>query len=266
MKIRTMIVDDEPFAREGIATLLATDPEVEVVGQHADGAAAQEAIRRERPDIVFLDIQMPKLNGFQVLEGLAAEERPIVVFVTAFDRYAIDAFEACAIDYLLKPFSDRRFRQALARAKEDLQKRRAVDLDRRLDDLMARIGRLQQDGSGNPAPSPGAETADRIVFKSSGDLHFIKARDVLWLEAQGDLVKVQTVDQSQLVRETLQSMEQKLDANRFLRIHRSFLVNVEHIKRVAPAPYGEYTVHMSDGTKLKLSRGYRGSLKSLLDQ
>jgi len=263
MKIRTLIVDDEPLAREGLAGLLGADPEIEVVGQYADGAAAVQAIRRDHPDLVFLDVQMPKRDGFEVLEGLVPAERPGVVFVTAFDQYAIRAFEACALDYLLKPFSDKRFQQALARAKEEIRRSRTAEVDQRLEELLARVSDLRRGAAANPAPA-GPEYSERIVVKSSGDLHFIKTSDVLWVEAQGDFVKVQTLGQPQLVRETLQVMEQKLDGGRFIRIHRSFLVNVEHIKRVAPALYGDHTVIMSDGSKLRLSRNYRGKLKALI--
>ncbi len=263
MKIRVLIVDDEPLAREGLAVLLGADPEIEIVGQCADGAAALQTIRREHPDLVFLDVQMPKKDGFEVLESLAPAERPAVVFVTAYNQYAIRAFEASAMDYLLKPFSDKRFQQALARAKEEYRKSRTLDVDQRLEELLARVSELRRGGAPKlAAPTP--EYAERIVVKSSGDLHFIKTSDVLWLEAQGDFVKVQTLGQPQLVRETLQSMEQKLDGGRFIRIHRSFLVNVEHIKRVAPALYGDHTVIMSDGSKLRLSRNFRGKLKALV--
>lgn len=263
MKIRVLIVDDEPLAREGLAVLLGADPEIEIVGQCADGAAALQTIRREHPDLVFLDVQMPKKDGFEVLEGLAPAERPAVVFVTAYNQYAIRAFEASAMDYLLKPFSDKRFQQALARAKEEYRKSRTLDVDQRLEELLARVSELRR-GGGPKLATPTPEYAERIVVKSSGDLHFIKTSDVLWLEAQGDFVKVQTLGQPQLVRETLQSMEQKLDGGRFIRIHRSFLVNVEHIKRVAPALYGDHTVIMSDGSKLRLSRNFRGKLKALV--
>jgi len=262
MKIRTLIIDDEPLAREGLAVLCAADPEIEVVGQCGDGTAAVQAIRREHPDLAFLDVQMPKRDGFEVLENLAATERPIVVFVTAFDQYAIRAFEACAVDYLLKPFTDKRFQQALARAKGELRRNRTQEIDQRLDELIARVNELRQ-GGGAAAPAK-PEYAERIVVKAGGDLHFIKTSDVLWIEAQGDFVKVQTLEQPQLVRETLQSMEQKLDGSRFLRIHRSFLVNVQHIKRVAPALYGDHTVFMSDGSKLRLSRNYRTKLKAFI--
>ncbi len=262
MKIRTLIVDDEPLARAGLALLLERDPDVELVGQCGDGAAAIQSIRRDRPELVFLDVQMPKRDGFEVLADLSPAERPTVVFVTAYDQYAIRAFEACAIDYLLKPFSDARFQQALARAKAALTAARAADIGAKVEALLTHVRTL----TGTPAaaaPAPAPEYADRIVVKSSGDLHFVKASDVLWLEAQGDFVKVQTVEQPQLVRETLQSMERKLDGSRFIRIHRSFVVNVEHIKRVAPALYGDHTVFMSDGSKLRLSRSYRHQLKAL---
>lgn len=263
MKIRTLIIDDEPLAREGIAVLCAADPEIEVVGQCGDGTAAVQAIRREHPDLAFLDVQMPKRDGFEVLESLGAAERPVVIFVTAYDQYAIRAFEACAVDYLLKPFTDKRFQQALARAKGELQRNQTQKIDQRLDELIARVGELRQGATAAAAPAT-PEYAERIVVKAGGDLHFIKTSDVLWIEAQGDFVKVQTLEQPQLVRETLQSMEQKLDASRFLRIHRSFLVNVQHIKRVAPALYGDHTVFMSDGSKLRLSRNYRSKLKAFV--
>jgi len=280
MKLRTLIVDDEPFAREGVALLLARDPEIEVVGESADGAAAIQAIRLQHPDLLFLDVQMPKHDGFEVLATLKPAERPVVVFVTAYDQYAIRAFEACAIDYLLKPFNDARFAQALERAKEEWRKSRTTEVGRQVEALLAHVRELTREAAPEPAGGPpGAlaaapvaapaggptrpEYAERIIVKSGGDLHFVKASDVLWLEAQGDFVKVQTVGQQQLVRETLQSMEQKLDASRFIRIHRSFVVNVEHIRRVAPALYGDHTVFMSDGTKLRLSRSYRSQLKTL---
>jgi two-component system LytT family response regulator len=265
MKFRTLIVDDEPLAREGVAVLCAADPEIEIIGQCGDGTAAVQAIRREHPDLIFLDIQMPKRDGFEVLEGLAVAERPVAVFVTAYDQYAVRAFEAGAVDYLLKPFNDKRFQQALARAKNEVRRNRMQEVDQRLEELLARVGELRR-GSLVAAAVPTPEYAERIVVKAGGDLHFIKTSDVLWVEAQGDFVKVQTLEQPQLVRETLQSMEQKLDGSRFLRIHRSFLVNVQHIKRVAPALYGDHTVYMSDGSKLRLSRNYRSKLKAFIEQ
>ncbi len=270
MKLRTLVVDDEPLAREGVAMLLAGDSDIEIIGQCADGDAALQAIRRDNPDLVFLDVQMPKRNGFEVLDGLAPRERPVVVFVTAFDQFAIRAFEVSAIDYLFKPFSDERFHQALSRAKEQIRKNQKMELDQRVEALLSYMRKMMDSGAAGPiagGPVPLiAECAERIVVKSRGDLHFVKVRDVLWIEAQGDFIRVQTAEQPQLVRETLQSMEKKLDASRFIRIHRSFLVNVEHIKRVAPALYGDYTVFMSNGSKLRLSRNYRSRLKAFIEK
>ncbi len=265
-KIRTLIVDDEPLAREGLAVLLAADPTVEVVGTCADGLSAVAAIRAQAPDLVFLDVQMPKLDGFQVLAELKPKERPVVIFVTAYDEYAVRAFECSAVDYLLKPFRDSRFAAAMLRARHEIRQARTADLDQRVEQLLGYVRDLTRDGQPEAAAPPAPEYADRIVLKTGSDLHFIKTQDVIWIEAQGDFVKVQTTGQAQLVRETLQSMTDKLDAAKFFRIHRSFLVNLEHVRKVTPALYGDYTVLMSDGSKLRLSRNYRGKLKALIAQ
>lgn len=270
-RIRTLIVDDEPLAREGLALMIRTDTELEIVGSCADGRSALETIRRERPDLVFLDVQMPQLDGFEVLGGLTAAERPVVVFVTAYEQHAIRAFDVSAIDYLLKPFSDMRLAVAVARAKEVIRGGRTNQLTQQVEQLLDYVRRLDPVKS-EPPPAPAQNVAsapeyvDRIVLKADGALHFIKTREVIWIEAQGDFVKVQTAGKTQMVRETLQSMEHKLDAAKFLRIHRSFLVNLEHVKRVETALYGDYSVFMSDGTKLRLSRNYRAKLKALVQQ
>lgn len=272
-KIRTLIVDDEPLAREGLETMLRPDPEIELIGTCADGQSAVEAIRARAPDLVFLDIQMPKRDGFGVLAELKPAERPVVVFVTAYDQHAIRAFEVSAVDYLLKPYSDSRFAAALARAKEQIRKARTSNLSRQVEHLLEQVRELGTKPGGTagadaPAPPavPAPDYVDRIVLKADGALHFIKTRDVIWIEAQGDFVKVQTHGKTQLVRETLQSMERKLDAAKFLRTHRSFLVNLEHVKKVEVALYGDYVVFMSDGSKLRLSRNYRSKFKALLKQ
>ena len=262
-KVRTLIVDDEPLAREGLATQLAGDPEIEVIGSSSDGNSAVEAIRENRPDLVFLDVQMPKRDGFGVLAELAPEERPVVIFATAYDEHAIRAFEVCAIDYLLKPYSDARFSSAVSRAKDEIRNRRASVLSLKVEQLLDQVRELNGNSS---AHRKVPEYADRIILKADGALHFIKTRDVIWIEAQGDFVKVQTQGKTQLVRETLQSMEQKLDPTKFLRIHRSFVVNLEHVRRVELALYGDYVVFVSDGSKLRLSRNYRSKLKSLIKQ
>lgn len=273
--IRTLIVDDEPLAREGLEMMARTDPEIEVIGLCSDGEQALAAIRAKRPDLVFLDVQMPRLDGFEVLSALTPAERPTVVFVTAYEEHAIRAFEVSAVDYLLKPFSDSRFAAALQRAKDATRRGASATLSSQVEQLLNYVRHLEgAEPAGVPAaqPAPAAATArpeyaDRIVLKADGALHFIKAREVVWIEAQGDFVKVQTeTGRMQLVRETLQSMERKLDATKFLRIHRSFLVNLEHVRRVESALYGDYSVFMSDGTKLRLSRNYRAKLKALVKQ
>lgn len=271
-KIRTLIVDDEPLARDGLRILAAQDPEIEIVGECAHGEKALAAIREHRPDLVFLDIQMPELDGFEVLSALSPEERPTVIFVTAYEQHAIRAFEVCAVDYLLKPFSDSRFATALQRAKEAVQRGVSTQLSSRVEQLLEYVRKLES-GAGSTLARPGSaspasglpEYADRVVLKADGALHFIRAQDVIWLEAQGDFVKVQATNgRTQLVRETLQSMERKLDASQFLRIHRSYVVNLDHVKRVETALYGDYFVYMSDATKLRLSRNYRAKLKALV--
>jgi two-component system LytT family response regulator len=269
-KIRTLIIDDEPLAREGIAMLAKTDPEIELIGECSDGRQAVETIKAKRPDLVFLDVQMPRLDGFGVVADLPVEDRPVVIFITAFEQHALRAFEVSAIDYLLKPFTDARFMVALARAKETIRRGRTSNFSRQVEQLLEYARKLDAEPSAaGPTlapPATGPEYVDRIVLKADGALHFIKTRDVIWIEAQGDFVKVQTPGKTQLVRETLQSMERKLDAAKFLRIHRSFLVNLEHVKRVEVALYGDYAVFMSDGTKLRLSRNYRAKLKALIRQ
>jgi two-component system LytT family response regulator len=262
-KIRVLIVDDEPLAREGVEAMLAADPEIEVVGLCADGQSALAAIRAQKPDLVFLDIQMPKRDGFDVLADLKAAERPRIIFVTAYDQYAVRAFEFYAIDYLLKPFQDARFAAALARAKSEIRHVDTDDLGRRVDRLLAHVGGLGR-GRGRAAPTTASERPDHLVVKAGGDLHFLKTQEIIWVEAQGDFVKVQTTGQSRLVRETMQNFQGKLDGTKFIRTHRSFLVNVDHVRQVTTALYGDYSVLMSDGSKLRLSRNYRGKLQALI--
>lgn len=237
-KIRALIVDDEPLAREGIALLTEADPGLEIVGQCADGRSALEEIRALRPDLVFLDVQMPGLDGLEVLAGLRPEERPAVIFVTAHDRYAVRAFEIPAVDYLLKPFDDARFHAALGRARERIL--------------------------GSAAPAPRRGPSDRAAFKVGDGYLFFDTAEIVWIEAQGDRVRLAAGGHTHLARESLQSVERRLDPQRFLRVHRSFLVNAARIKRIVPAFYGDYDLIMSDGAKIRIGRGSREALKALL--
>jgi len=245
-------------------SILAGDAEIEVVGSISDGEAALAAIHEQRPDLVFLDVQMPKLNGFEVLAALDPSERPAVIFVTAYENYAIQAFEACAVDYLLKPFRDVRFAAALAHAKVEVRKSRLAASGDKVEQLLGHLREVLNLGSPlavDPPTRPLPEPADRVVLKTGSDLHFIRTADIIWIESQSDFVRVHTTGPAQLVRETLQSMEQRIDPAKFLRIHRSYLVNLDHVRKVTPALYGDYTVLMSDDAKLRLSRRNRGRLK-----
>ncbi len=268
-KIRVLVVDDEPLAREGVVAMLSGDPEVEIVGTCADGQLALAAIRAQRPDLVFLDVQMPKRDGFAVLAELKPEDRPAIIFVTAYDQYAIDAFAICAVDYLLKPFRDARFAAALARAKAGIRQGRDADLSRKMEQLVDYVREAVKPGAEPARPGPlasGGDATDRVVLKTGSDLHFVRTADIVWVESQADFIKVHTTGTAQLVRETLQSFEERVPADRFLRIHRSSLVNVDHVKKVTPALYGDYTVLMSDSTVLRLSRKNRAKLKLLINR
>lgn len=266
-RIRTLIVDDEPLAREGVAAMLEGDPEIEIIGTCADGQTTLAAIRSGRPDLVFLDVQMPKLTGLEVLGALRQEERPVVIFVTAYDQFAIQAFEMCAVDYLLKPYRDARFAAALAKAKREITQTRSHDMGQKLEQLLGYVEQMARAGektSAAPIAAPVPESGDRVVLKAGSDLHFIRTSDIIWVESQADFVKVHTTGPARLVRETLQSLQDRVDPARFLRIHRSSLVNLEHVRKVTPALYGDYTVLMSDDTKLRLSRKNRAKLKQLI--
>jgi two-component system LytT family response regulator len=201
-----------------------------------------------------------------VLADLKIAERPVIIFVTAYDKYAIRAFELSALDYLLKPFRDERFIAALTRAKKEVRQARAVELDQKVERLLGYMQDLTKSGAKPPAmPAlPSGESTDRVILKTGSDIHFVRAADIVWVESQADFIRVHTTGAAQLVRETLQSFEDRLDPAKFLRIHRSSLVNLDHVRKVTPALYGDYTLLMSDDTKLRLSRKNRGKLKQLI--
>lgn len=262
-RIRTLIVDDEPAARRGVRLLLEKDDNVEVVGEAADGLTAADMMRRERPDLVFLDVQMPGCNGFEALEKAGASQAPAVVFVTAYNEHALHAFEVNAIDYLLKPYDDGRFHSALARAKDEVRRRQVeVDnsrLSQLLEFLQARMG-LKSAGESEAAVN------DRILIKSSGEIFFLKAGEIDWIEAEGDYMKFHVGGRTHLMRETMARLESRLDPQKFIRIHRSTIVNIDRLRKLSPSFAGEYAVILHDGTKLKLSRGYHERIATLLRQ
>lgn len=267
MKIRTIIVDDEPLAREGLGLLLAKEPEIEVVAECGNGADAIREIGRLTPDLVFLDIEMPRIDGFGVLRALDPTQLPFVIFVTAYDSYAVEAFNVHAIDYLLKPVRPSRLQESLQRLRDKIRDRELKQNSWHLGQLLEQFSRL---GSGllPHAESPAAGKVDpdegRIVVKSHGRVHFLQARDILWVEASGDYVTIHTPNKSHLLRETMHNMENRLLRHGFQRIHRSAIINLTCISELASNRNNEYNVVLNDGTVLSLGRSYKDSLYAAL--
>jgi two-component system LytT family response regulator len=255
--IRTLIVDDEPAARDAIRALLAGDEEIVVIGERADGRSALGAIREEAPDLLFLDVQMPEMDGFSMLRQLEPRELPVVVFVTAWDQYALRAFEVHALDYLLKPFTDERFSEAVDRAKRHVRQGQLGALSLQLLELL--------DGAGQPQPERrDGPYLKRLMIRTEGRVIVLPVKDVDWIEAEGDYVKIHSGRAWHLLRETMKHLETQFDPARFVRIHRSTIVNVERIKELQPYFRGEYVVLLHDGTNLKLARGFKPQLETAL--
>jgi len=251
--IRTLIVDDEPLARDSIRVLLGPDSDIEIVGECGNGTDAVEAIQVLAPDLVFLDVEMPAMSGFEVLDALCAEELPRVVFVTAYDKYAVRAFEINAVDYLLKPFDNERFRAALDRAKRDLSAPEPSESQ------TLRILRLLE-------AERGAGRFDRIAIREAGRIYFVELDDIDWIAGAGNHAELHTAEQSHLHRESLSSLENRLDPRRFLRIHRSTIVRIDRIRELRPRARGDYDVILKDGTSLSLSRRYHDRLSRLIPE
>ena len=265
--IRTMIVDDEVLARQNVEALLRSDPEITIIAQCGNGTQAIEAIKQHQPDLLFLDVQMPGMSGFEVLAKLPADVLPQVVFVTAYDHFALQAFDVQAVDYLLKPFNRARFYEALARAKAIVHNHDRRDFSRRLDEVMSALQKLRDSATakegGGPATKP-REGEGRLFIRCDGEIHVMSADDILWIESDGDYVRLHVTDKSRFVRMSLHKMMEKLDPAHFVRIHRSTIVNLRHMRKASPALYGEYTVELTNGAKLKVSRTFVHDLKSHL--
>ncbi|MEM7052527.1 MAG: LytTR family DNA-binding domain-containing protein [Acidobacteriota bacterium] len=259
MTLRALIVDDEPSARAGLAALLARDPTVEVVGEAASAEGAVEAIRSLRPDLVLLDIQMPQGSGFDVLATLAEDTpHPLVIFVTAHDEFSLQAFEVHALDYLLKPFSDERFWQALARAKEQKRLRQSLDLGER-------IRRFAEDHQLARAPGGVHQPRRRFALRSRGRIHYVDADEVDWIEAAEDYCRLHTGKRRHLMRQTMSGLEASLDPRRFRRIHRSVIVNLDRAVSLRPGARGSAVLVLQDGTELPVSKQHRRSLVEALE-
>ncbi len=259
-KIKTLIVDDEPVARKNLRALLKDDPDIEIIGECGSGTEAVRFIRQHPPDLLFLDIQMPEMNGFEVLEETGVEPIAAIIFVTAFDRYALRAFDVHALDYLLKPFDDDRFELALRRAKSQIEQRDAGELSKKLFAL------LEDHGERRTKEAEEKSYTEKFLIKSSSRVFFLKAEEIDWIEASDYYVTLHAGRQSHLLRETMSELESKLDPEKFLRIHRSTIVNLCRIKQVESQPGGNYAVILKDGAQLKLSRSRRKKLEMILDR
>ncbi len=253
MPIRTLIVDDEPLAREKLRGFLEREEDIEIIGECRDGREAVATIDRERPDLLFLDIQMPELDGFDVLEQVDELALPTVIFTTAFDQYAIKAFDVHAVDYLLKPFDRERFRKALDRAREEWQRQQTDQVKDQLQSLLAEVA------------SRRSRHPDRLVVKTSGRVIFIKISDLDWVDAAGNYVRLHANGESHMLRETMSRLEERLDDSQFIRIHRSTIVNIERIRELQQQFHGDYLVVLKSGQRLTLSRSYREKIQHLLD-
>lgn len=248
--IRTLIVDDEPLARRRLQSLLGKDSEVLVVGSCASGLEALKLAHEQSPDLIFLDVQMPRMDGFEFLRAMKLEKLPQVIFVTAYDAYALQAFEVSALDYLLKPFDDERFRKALLRAKERLFDQSGIDSNDRILSLLETL-------------QPKSRSLDRVLIKMGERAFFLRTDEIDWIEAEGKYVRLHAGQRSYLLREGIGELELQLDAEKFLRIHRSTIVNIDRIKEMHPWFHGDYEIILLDGTRLSLSRRYRVRLKGL---
>ena len=266
-KIRALVVDDEPVARDRVVRLLQQQDDIELVGQCSNGLETVNAIEQLSPDLVFLDVQMPEMDGFEVVRALDAGHVPAVVFVTAYDEYAVRAFEVHALDYLLKPFSSMRFRATLDHARDQLNRYRAGELGRKLLTLAPALWEKSEksEKSEQPdRPSPSPNRPERLLVRSAGRVHFVRTAEIEWCEAAGNYVRLHVGQESHLFRETMNSLESKLDPRHFVRIHRSTIVNVEQIEQLRSSLGGESTVILRNGIKLTLSRGYREGFQERL--
>ncbi len=258
-KFRTIIIDDEPLARDSMRVLLERDPEIIIVRECANGHEALQAIAEESPELLFLDVQMPEMDGFAMLAQVPINRMPIVIFVTAYDQHALRAFEVHALDYLLKSYSDERFAAALQRAKEQIRQKQVNEASQRLVALLdsQKLGREH-------ATSDNSVYLTRLVIKTGGRVFFLKTSEIDWIEAADYYVYLHAGGKSHLLRETMNTLEKQLDPQKFQRIHRSTIVNLDRLKELQPHVHGDYTVILHDGTQLKLSRGFRPKLEAAL--
>lgn len=246
--INTIVVDDEPLACKRLVNLLDEDKDIDIVAVCGNGKEAIEQIQEKKPALLFLDIQMPEIDGFEVLRQIEGHSMPVVIFVTAYDEYALRAFEVHALDYIMKPFNKNRFKDAVRRVKEIIAQENQSDIDQKVDKLLDYVGNER--------------ALSRILVKSSDRYFFLKSENIIWIEAAGNYVRVHSPAKNYLIRETMTNMEEKLDSDMFFRIHRSTIVNVDKVQEIEKWFHGDYRVVMENGDKLTMSRNY----KQLLDR
>jgi len=252
--IHVLVADDELPARQRLIDLLQRDDQVASVSEAADGETAVETIQRQKPHLLFLDVQMPELDGLGVIDAIGAAEMPLTVFVTAYDQHAIRAFEASALDYLLKPFSDERFEATMARVKARLDERSMKEFGQRVMKMVS------------AAPSAPEKRLDRLVVKAGGTTRFIRVIDIDWIEAAGVYVTLHVAGKELLYRAALNDLAEKLDPRRFVRVHRSALINIESVVQLEPISHGEFEAVLKNGSRTRVSRTYRGQLEKRLGQ
>jgi|SRR5947209_3528827 len=251
-KIRTLIVDDMPLARNRVRRFLNADADIEVIGECSDGKGAVAAVKELAPDMIFLDVQMPEMDGFEVLNSIGHENLPAIIFVTAHDQYALRAFDVHAIDYLLKPFDEHRFRRALERAKREIRQGQASDVDERLRTLLADVSREPK-------------YMKRMAVKTAGRTVILATDEIDWIGTAGNYLRLHAGRETHLIRDRMSQLESRLDPKQFARVHRSIIVNVDRVKEMHPLFNGDQVLILRDGTQLTMSRTYRDKLLTLLE-
>ncbi|HKJ44244.1 MAG TPA: LytTR family DNA-binding domain-containing protein [Balneolales bacterium] len=250
MKYSVLIVDDESHARERLKKYIKSDQDLSISGECSNGVEAVKIIKKKNPDLVFLDVQMPQMDGLGVIETVGAKQMPVTIFVTAYDRFAIQAFKVNAMDYLLKPVAKDRFEESVNRAKEYFSKNENNEINKRMLDLLQEM-------------RPQKQFIDRIMVKTSDRMYLVKVKDIDWIEADDNYAKLHVGNKYHLLRQTMKSLEDTLDPGIFLRIHRSVIVNMDRIKEIQQWFNNEYTVILKDGTELTMSRGYKDKAKEM---
>ncbi|MBP6864164.1 MAG: response regulator transcription factor [Candidatus Didemnitutus sp.] len=272
-KIRTCVVDGQLSVRRSVARWLESDADIELLAQLANGGEATRFLAKEQPDLVIVGTDLPDMRGFKLVEAMNAGQPPVVVMLTASPQDALRAFEVAAVDCLLKPLDEPRLAAAVRRAKAEVNRRRTEALGSKISHLLTHLqameaGRALPGAAAVAAPAAPAEgetiTRDRILLKTGGEIYFLKSEEIDWIEAEGDYMKFHAAGRVHQLRETMGRLEERLDPRRFLRIHRSTIVNIDRVKKLSPDFAGEYAVVLQDGTKLRLSRGYHGRLQELM--